>query len=536
MAFTFDTVWTLPLGLVAVLILRRFLQYDPAKCLPPGPPGLPVIGNLHQLSSRSWLTFTKWREIYGPLFYLNVAGQNFVVLGSHQVAADLLDRRAPLYSDRPRNIVAGLLTGNLVFALSQHNDLWKRMRRGSHEALNNQMSKNYHPFQENEAVLVVHQFLETPHDFDNHLRRAATSLVMSVIYGTPPLMDSKDPDILRVNRFTERALAAAAPGAYLVEYFTWMEKLPRWMCSWRRYAEDWFIRDSIMFEQLFQGVEQRMKGGDETSSVAATLIHDRDKLGLSDTEAAWLSATLYAAGAETTSGQMAWFMLALILSPECQKRAQEEIDRVVGRDRLPTFKDYDNLPYIRAFVKETLRWRGADPLGNFVANPLLQPLTTLGVPHRLCQDDWYEVSGRRYFIPKDTICVANVWALNHDPAVYGPDAEDFNPGRHLDEFGQLAPAVPETKDENHLSYGFGRRICVGRHVANQSMFIQIACLLWCFDIGPAKDEQGNIVMPDPMNSVDEGLIVRPAPFSCTVVARSPEVASVIAHTKELRGI
>ncbi|KAJ7477309.1 cytochrome P450 [Mycena galericulata] len=467
MAFTFETVWTLPLGLVAVLILCRFLQYDPAKCLPPGPPGLP------------------WREIYGPLFYLNVAGQNFVVLGSHQVAADLLDRRAPLYSDRPRNIVAGLLTGNLVFALSQHNDLWKRMRRGSHEALNNQMSKNYHPFQENEAVLVVHQFLETPHDFDNHLRRAATSLVMSVIYGTPPLMDSKDPDILRVNRFTERALAAAAPGAYLVEYFTWMEKLPRWMCSWRRYAEDWFIRDSIMFEQLFQGVEQRMKGGDETSSVAATLIHDRDKLGLSDTEAAWLAATLYAAGAETTRAKCRG-------REAPPKRAQEEIDRVVGRNRLPTFKDYDNLPYIRAFVKETLRWRGADPLG---------------VPHRLCQDDWYEVSGRRYFIPKDTICVANVWALNHDAAVYGPDAEDFNPGRHLDEFGQLAPAVPDTKDENHLSYGFGRRICVGRHVANQSMFIQIACLLWCFDIGPAKDEQGNIVMPDPMNSVDEGLIV-----------------------------
>ncbi|KAJ6598661.1 cytochrome P450 [Mycena sp. CBHHK59/15] len=480
MVFALGLVWCLPLLLVALLGFR-FLQQGPTKFLPPGPPGLPFIGNLHQLSSRSWLTFTRWREIYGPLFYLNIAGQNFVVLGSHKVAADLLDRRAQIYSDRPRNIVAGLLTGNLVFAFSQHNDIWKRMRRGSHEALNNQMSRNYHMFQENEAVLVAHQFLENPRDFDNHLRRASTSLVMSVIYGTPPLMDSRDPDILRVNRFTERALAAAALGHIF----------------WRRYAEDWFIRDSII--------------------VAATLIHDRDKLGLTDKEAAWLAATLYAAGAETVG-------VALVLFPECQKRAQEEIDRVVGRDRLPTFKDYDNLPYVKAFVKETLRWRGADPLGCFDTAP-----TFAG-------DDWYEVSGRRVFLPKDTICVANVWALNHDPAVYGPDAEDFNPGRHLDEFGQLVPAVPDTKDESHLSYGFGRRICVGRHVANQSMFIQIACLLWCFVIGPGEDEHGNIVMPDPMDSVDEGLIVRPAPFFCTIVSRSPDVATIVAHTKELRGI
>lgn len=120
------------------------------------------------------------------------------------------------------------------------------------------MAKDYHIFQENESIIVVDQFLQSPHDYDNHLRRASTSLVMSIIYGTPPLMDSQDPDILRVNRFTERALAAAAPGAFFVEYFTWMEHLPRWMCSWRRYAEDWFARDSVMFEKLFADVEERL--------------------------------------------------------------------------------------------------------------------------------------------------------------------------------------------------------------------------------------------------------------------------------------
>ncbi|KIM36637.1 hypothetical protein M413DRAFT_54390, partial [Hebeloma cylindrosporum] len=104
--------------------------------------------------------------------YINIAGQNTVVIGTHKVAADLLDRRASIYSDRPRNIVAAeLLTGGLIFAFAQHNDIWKRMRRGSHEALNNRVAKTYHGFQETETTLLIDHFLKTPKDFDSHLRR-----------------------------------------------------------------------------------------------------------------------------------------------------------------------------------------------------------------------------------------------------------------------------------------------------------------------------------------------------------------------------
>jgi cytochrome P450 len=62
---------------------------------------------------------------------------------------------------------------------------------------------------------------------------------------------------------------------------------------------------------------------------------------------------------------MAWFVLAMVLYPDIQKRAQEEIDSVIGLDRPPTFKDYDRLPYVGAIVKEILRWRGVSPIGTF---------------------------------------------------------------------------------------------------------------------------------------------------------------------------
>ncbi|THU96151.1 cytochrome P450 [Dendrothele bispora CBS 962.96] len=139
-----------------------------------------------------------------------------------------------------------------------------------------------------------------------------------------------------------------------------------------------------------------------------------------------------------TSGEVAWVIAAMILYPATMKKAQEEIDRVVGRGRLPNFLDYENLPYICAMVKEILRWR---------------PIAPLTAPHRLCQDDVYD----GFFIKKDTVCVVNVWALNHDRDVYGADADDFNPDRHLDSNGKLKPAVPDTHDESHHAFGFGRR-------------------------------------------------------------------------------
>ena len=183
-------------------------------------------------------------------------------------------------------------------------------------------------------------------------------------------------------------------------------------------------------------------------------------------------------------------MLAMLAYPETQARAQAELDAVVGRTRLPTFADYPHLPYIRAMVKEVLRWRPVGPLGS---------------PHRSIEDDWYD----GMFIPKGTICIPNVWHMNRDPELFGNNAEHFDPARYLDASGnlQVAPDLSDIKEEGHFTYGFGRRICVGRHMADNSLFINMATMLWATKIERKRDASGQLIPLDLDGWVDIGLVV-----------------------------
>jgi cytochrome P450 len=181
-------------------------------------------------------------------------------------------------------------------------------------------------------------------------------------------------------------------------------------------------------------------------------------------------------------------MLAMVAFPEAQRKAQSELDAVVGRARLPTFADAPHLPYVSAIVKEVLRWR---------------PVAPLGIPHKAAEDDWYE----GMFIPKGATCMANIWQCNHDRAIFGDDADEFRPERHLNDKGELLPGPAETNQEGHVSFGFGRRVCVGKILANDSLFISTARILWAATIECAKDERGNDLLPDTTAFIDEGLIM-----------------------------
>ncbi|KAJ7940382.1 cytochrome P450 [Mycena leptocephala] len=494
-------------ALVGLLSIPLWLSMRRKKSLPPGPHGLPLLGSILSLGREPWITFTEWQHQYGPLFYLTIAGMPVLVINTQKVAADILDRRSVISSDRPRNIVSEIITGGMMFILSQPTDLWKRMRRTAHEMLAPDAVKVYQGSQERDAILLASQMLNEPSDFLNQIGRANGSTSMSVVYGTPPQEDVSNADIRQTREFVGRLLETAPPN-FLVHFFPSLERLPRFLSPWRRWAEYWFEQHSLLFGRLFGNAADKLTNGNDTPCVITALMGNEGKHEFSRLESSWLAATLLIAGTETMTSQMEWFMLSMITYPDVMRKAQAQLDEVVGSDRIPTLDDWDRLPYLRALVKELMRWRTTGPLG---------------APHQLSEDDWYE----GYFLPKGSLIFPNVWAMHKETEVYGEDVDNLRPERHLTPEGNLKPASVDS--EGHFTYGFGRRICVGRHVANRTLFIQMALILWSFNISPGKDADGNTVLPDPDAMIASGVVVRPPPFLCTLTPRFPEVPKIVAQ-------
>ncbi|ESK84495.1 cytochrome p450 [Moniliophthora roreri MCA 2997] len=505
---------TAMLPVLILIVLSVWVVYSnirrPGK-LPPGPKGYPVVGNTFQLDrARPWHTLIEWKKAYGDIVYLRLFNQNVVVLNSAKAAGDLLDRRAANYSQRPRLVVADYITGGLFFAFMNTGTLWRSMRRATHEALNVRASSRYHPIQMREVVQLAIRMLENPDNWLDHTHRFTSSGVASIIYDMRASQSSQI--IPWLDEVVDAVTDASSPGRYLANHLPALELVPEFLAKWKRESKKKFHVYSEQFLRFFLSVKQTMlEKGKTAPSFSASLVESQERHGLDDTSSAWLAALLYLAGYETTSTTLGWLILAMIAFPEAQRKAQEELDAVVGRERIPAPQDMPNLPYMRAVVKEALRWRPPSPMGVF---------------HASLEDDIYE----GYYIPKGSLIIPNILAMNHDVQIYGPDPNEFKPERFLNEDGTHKPSPPDTKDEGHYTFGFGRRICPGRHVATDSLHI-FAVVLWAAHLEPGKDAYGNSEKPS-LEDVGSGVLERVTPFRCSSRPRFPEAKEILLMAKE----
>jgi len=184
------------------------------------------------------------------------------------------------------------------------------------------------------------------------------------------------------------------------------------------------------------------------------------------------------------------FFLTMALNPHVVRKAQEELDSVLGGERLPDFSDQEGLPYISAIVKELFRWGCPFPIG---------------APKRVMEDDTYN----GYFIPAGATVVENVWKMFRDESVY-PAPETFNPERFL-KGGRLDLSV---RDPEERVFGAGRRMCPGRFFALRTIFLNVACILSLFDIGAPIGEKLEASFSE------ERVIRKLTPFKCTIRPRS----------------
>ncbi|KAG2151900.1 cytochrome P450 [Suillus cothurnatus] len=490
------------LACVGVYLLKQlFKKKNPPY--PPGPPGWPLIGNLLDMPHiKPWLTFTEWGKKYGHISHIEVLGQHIVVLNSVETAMDMLDNKSAMYSERPILPVGGELIGwKNVMTLLPYGDHLRRHRKNFHSVIGTRAAVGiYSQVEEVETRRFLKRVFTKPDELLAHVRHTAGAVILRISHGYE-VKENNDPFIDLADRALDQWSRATAPGAFIADVVPFLVKVPEWFpgAGFKRLAREWHDTLKEMVDAPYNFVVDQMAAGIAPESFTSNLLGASPLSAEDEHIIKWSAATLYAGASDTTVATINSFFLAMTLFPDVQKKAQAEIDAVLGPDRLPSFADQDSLPYIEALVKEALRWHAVIPTG---------------FPHCVSEDDIHD----GYYIPKGSVIVPNIWFMFNDPERYANPSE-FNPERFLGNGGKKPETEPRT-----ICFGFGRRICPGIHLAEASAWLSIAMSLAVFDISKVV-ENGIEITPEVDPS--SGTISHPKPFKCSIKPRSSKAVALI---------
>ncbi|KZO99740.1 cytochrome P450 [Calocera viscosa TUFC12733] len=485
------------LALVVVLAAVRDGIRKRTSRLPPGPPGLPLLGNILQIPSQ-FLAYKlhDWSKQYGPIYTFWMMGQPFVVLNSIKVAADVLDRKSDVTSDKPPMIKMACETEVDSCQVRPFADVGDG--RLYAYGFNIRSTMRFTPMQENEAAHLALGLLRHPDKpFNEHMHRFAASIIFRSTYGGDTIAHMGPDPSKKIEDLTLRLMAASLPQNSVVDTLPFLKPLIENVKWLRKQADDWYNEVCEEGNRLYDAAIP----ADHWD--ATTTVHDLninlEKYGMTKHDAMWMTLALFMAGQETSHTVLRIFALAMLNNPAVMRAAQEQLDAVCGR-RPPTFADRERLPYIDAIIKEMLRWRPPVPLS------LL----------RMASED-FEYQG--YTIPKGTTLIDNIWCVGQtrDASVYhNPDA--FDPSRFLDASGNLLPSPPDTRSDL-LGFGHGRRVCPGKDFAVNGMFISFAYLLWAFQFEWPVDESGKQVICGVDEMESHALVATPRPFGVVLKSR-----------------
>ncbi|KIK53247.1 hypothetical protein GYMLUDRAFT_179168 [Collybiopsis luxurians FD-317 M1] len=489
--------------LVSFLANAIVSRYRSGK-LPPGPRRLPLIENLLDMpTEQEWLTWAEWGRRYGPISSATVFGQHMIIVNSSEIAANMFAKKSSIYSDRPLLTMFGDLCGYGRFlSFLPYGSLWRRRRTLIQKTIGTAASSaKFSMVEEKEAHLLLKRMRKDPDGLLDHIRMAAGSIILDISYGYQT-QESKDPLVDLAETVMDGFGITLRPGAYLVDTLPILKYVPYWFpgAKFKRQAKHWRSLLQRFVEEPYATVKSNMKSGRFRHSFTSSLVEGSSLNPEEENDIKWSSAMLFAGGADTTVASLYGLILALVLNPEAQTRAQAEIDEVIGRDRLPSLRDRENLLYLNALVTEAIRWHSVAPF-NF---------------RRVMEDDVQN----GYLIPKNSTIVINQWQLLHDPEVY-PEPMKFDPMRFLPREGYTLPPDPRL-----YAFGTGKRICPGRYLAEASVFIATAMILSVFRIEKKVGDNGEVIEPivHPMT----GATCHMAPYECAIKPRDARAEILIA--------
>ncbi|KAF9508858.1 hypothetical protein BS47DRAFT_1384624 [Hydnum rufescens UP504] len=470
----------LVLGAIAFTVLRSLMK---ARRYPPGPPGIPILGNLHKLENDFRHKYIEdISKTHGDVIFFYNPTISVLVLTSYRSMQDLLVNRGSIYSDRPGSSIFDMM-GTRNLGTEAFGPSWKLQRKLFHQHMNKGALPQYFPTVEQESRRCLRRLHRNPDNWMDELRLDTTRVILGVTYDIWDVDSAEDKRVTAANNFVKHILSTLAPVRHVPSWMPWLGDEIRLISSWGK--ED---RSAIV--RLFNHVKIQKNSGTARRSFVLSLLEG----GATDERTmAWLASSMYVGGADTIFVVLHAFVLAMVLYPEAQRKAQHEIERVVGNDRLPSIQDRVRLPYVENLIKEVIRWWSLAPLG---------------VPHRLMEDDEY----RGYFIPKDTIVLPGVWCVARDQDMY-PDPETFRPER----FDEVSPNGQLPLDPHKFSFSMGRRMCPGQDFADMVLFSTISVFLATTTLSKSLDAQENEITPStiPASPTEQ----YPPSFKCRVEVR-----------------
>ncbi|KAF9228227.1 cytochrome P450 [Gyrodon lividus] len=464
--------------------------------LPPGTRGLRCLFELP--NEKPWLKLLEFNSRYGDLACGSLFWYHVIIIGSAKVAEDLLDKRSINYSDRPRSVMCGELSGwGKIMLFSNYNDWFRAHRKWFAQEIGSYATvAKLHGMIEFETRRYLRCILDDPARVQAHVRKNLTSIILRLSHGYVT-QEGNDPLVELAHTANSQMSMATAPGAYYVDFVSSMKYIPSWLpgANFKKKAKEYAAVLHDMVEIPHNYVKSQLAAGTALPSLASRILNKLDLTEELEDSVKWATATMYQGGADTANSVAYAFYLAMTLYPHVMKKAQEELDLVVGASRLPTFADRSSLPYMEVLFTELLRWH--------TPGPITMRYTRV--------DDEYN----GYFIPAGSYVLVNIWAILRDERTYTNPLE-FRPERFLGD-------KPEPHPGN-ACFGFGRRRCPGYFLAHSSVWLMCAQVLAAFDISKYVDN-GVEITPE-FNLVGE-TIVHQAPFKCSIKPRSSEAEALI---------
>ncbi len=242
-------------------------------------------------------------------------------------------------------------------------DEWRRVRKLQHHVTQVKAAISYQPLQMQESARLVRDLVLQPKRYKTLFQRYASAIILRLTYGAR--IETGEEEIVRlVYENQVNVERVSAPGQYLVDVLPILLWLPSWIAPFKQEAAAHRKREVSLFSGLVENVQKDVESGKAGTSFARMWLENKQKFGLSDLQGIYVLGGLYSAAASTTASlAMSWALL-MVLHPEWLAKMQEELDRVVGADRLPEFDDLPNLPTVRAVVKEVARMRPVTAGGN----------------------------------------------------------------------------------------------------------------------------------------------------------------------------